>query len=303
MTTKLYSHYLPFLAQDHSILLLSDQHFDSFDEVRPLFSKGIQRNMESTELENINITLFKNNIDLVVLDATNNIAQARQFIDAIYTFNSRMVVLLLIDKQLSEGTIELMRMGDHILFAPFTHEELKGKLLQILSVFYTILSVGRRELNLKIGSEEIINLSDYLDFYEGSSLFIVDELIELNQRLKSGELSKEILVEISSKINEIAEVFDKSSFFERVAPTFKDLSHYLNALDFSKIHPSDLKAFDYLTAIVDDLNKNLMDIFVDRIFHDVHIFEDSLRSNIEFMINHLDPNGERNNGELIFFND
>lgn len=301
MVTKLYSHYLPFLAQNHNILLLSNNHYDAYDEVKESFVSAIQRNTQASELSNINITLMNNKIDVVVLDTTYDLVQAKEFLEALHSYNDRLVVLSIIGRDQVAQAVDLIVLSDHVLFDSFTSEEFKGKLVQILSVFYTVISIGRREVSLKSGSSDVTDLVDFLDFYEGSSLFIVDELIELNQKLKAGELSKELLADISGKIMEIAEIFSKHELFIRVAPIFKDLGNFLKKLDFSAIQPSGLKAFDYLSDIIDDLNKNMMDIFVDRIFQDVHVFEDSLQNNIEFMKNHLLSSDETDGSELDFF--
>ena len=301
MTTKQYSHYLPFLAQNYTILFLSNKSNAAYDEAKTFFASGIQRNMQNSELENIAITLMSNKIDIVLLDATEDIAQARKFYDAIHAYNDRIVIISMIHHEIQSDTADIIRISDAVLFENCSYEELKGKLVQILSVFYTIISIGRREVNLKSGSSDVTMLVDFLDFYQGSSLFIVDELIELNQRLKAGELSKELLSEIGGKILDISEIFSKHTLFVRVAPTFKDLGNFLNKLDFSAIQPNGLKAFDYLSEIIDDLNKNMMDIFVDRIFQDVHVFEDSLQNNIEFMKSNLFSTVDDDESELDFF--
>ncbi len=300
MITKQYSHYLPFLAQNYNILLLSNKHYDSFDEVSHLFSSGAQRNTHQSEFDNITITLIRNKTDIVLLDATEDSENAKRFLEALRKHNDRVVIVTIIGRESVPLFMEFATLSDHLLFDSFSIEELKAKLVQIVSVFYTIMSIGRREINLKSGSSDLSNLVNFLDFYEGSSLFIVDELMELNQRFKAGEFSKELLNEMGGKILEISEIFSKNELLIRVAPIFKELGDFLNQLEFSTLQPSGLKGFDYLSNIIDDLNKNMMDIFVDRIFHDVHVFEDSLKNNIEFMKNCLYTHSD-DQSELDFF--
>ena len=68
------------------------------------------------------------------------------------------------------------------------------------------------------------------------------------------------------------------------------------------IAPASLHGFNHLSAIIEDTNANLMDMFVDRIFKDVYVFEHSLRSNIKFMENVLTPNVNLSDeSELEFF--
>lgn len=301
MITKQHSHYLTFLAENYNILLFSNKNYGAYDDIKTFFANAFQRNIEDAELKNVNITLMVNKIDIVILDATDDIAQANRFYKVISDYSNRIVVMSIINESIGSDAVDLIKASDTILFDSFTSEELKDKLVQILSVFYTIISIGRRDVNLKSGSSDVDMLVDFLDFYEGNSLFIVDELIELNQRLKAGELSKELLAEIGKKVLEISEIFSKHVLLMGVSPVFKELGEFLVNLDFSTLKPSGLKGFDYLSEIINDCNKSLMDMFVDRIFKDVYIFEHSLKNNIEFMKNKLFLEETKDNSELDFF--
>lgn len=301
MITKQHSHYLTFLAENYNILLFSNKNYGAYDDIKTFFANAFQRNIEDAELKNVDITLMVNKIDIVILDATDDIAQANRFYKVISDYSNRIVVMSIINESIGSDAVDLIKASDTILFDSFTSEELKDKLVQILSVFYTIISIGRRDVNLKSGSSDVDMLVDFLDFYEGNSLFIVDELIELNQRLKAGELSKELLAEIGKKVLEISEIFSKHVLLMGVSPVFKELGEFLVNLDFSTLKPSGLKGFDYLSEIINDCNKSLMDMFVDRIFKDVYIFEHSLKNNIEFMKNKLFLEETKDNSELDFF--
>lgn len=301
MISKQHSHYLQFLAQNHNILLLSNKNYEAYSNMHDYFNNAVQRNMQDIELENINITLMTNEIEIVILDTTDDVIQARKFCDAVSEYSDRIVILSVLNKNCSVNIMDLIELSDSVIFDTFGKEELKGKLVEMLSVFYAVLSIGRRDVSLKSGLSNINEIGIFLDTYEGSSLFIVDELIELNQKLKDGELSKELLDEIGKKCFEIAGIFSKNTLLSRVSPTFESLGYFLIGIDFSTIEPSGLKAFDYLSNIIDDLNKNLMDMFVDRIFQDVYIFEHSLENNIEFMKLNLFPNENKDTSELDFF--
>lgn len=301
MTTKQLSHYLEFLAQNYNILMLSNKSYKEYEEIETFFANGIQRNLHDSELENINITLMTNKIEIVILDSTENAAQAKLFYNALLNYNNRIVVVTIINRNINSEMLDLIESSDHIVFDTFSSNQLKGKLVQVLSVFYAVLSIGRRDIRLKSGSSDINTLVNFLDLYEGSSLFIVDELIELNQELKAGELSKELLVTIGKKCYEIADIFSKNEMISAAAVYFKDLGDFLINLDLSAVKPSGLKAFDYLCYIINDLNKTLMDMFVDRIFQDVAIFEHSLENNIEFMKLNLFPEANEDKSQLDFF--
>ncbi len=303
MISKQHSHYLQFLAQKHNILLLSNNNYEAYNRMPKFFNNAIHRNMQDVELDNINITLMSNKIEIVILDTTQDAKKAKDFYNALQGYNNRIVVLSIVDKNFNADVIDLVELSDNIIFDTFDKFALKGKLVEMLSVFYTVLSIGRRDISLKSGVSDVKDIGEFLDTYEGSSLFIVDELIELNQKLKDGELSRELLDKIGNKSFEIADIFSKNKLLSEVSPTYKDLGDFLKNLDFSTIEPSGLKAFDYLSNIIDDLNKNLMDMFVDRVFQDIHLFIYSLENNINFMKETLLPDSNEDYGELDFFDD
>jgi len=301
MTTKQHSHYLQFLAQNYNILLFSERHYEAYDKLETFFESAIQRNLHDSELENINITLITNKIEVVILDSTEYAAQAKLFYNALQAYSNRIVVLTIINRHINDDMLDLIEWSDHIIFDNFSFNELKGRLVQVLSTFYAVLSIGRRDISLKNGSASVNTLVNFLDLYEGSSLFIVDELTELNQKLKDGELSKELLSAIGKKCYEIADIFSKNEFIKTASTSFKGLGDFLINLDLTIVKPEGLKAFDYLCEIISDVNKNLMDMFVDRIFQDVNIFEHSLENNIEFMKLNLFPEQTEDKSQLDFF--
>ena len=300
MITKQHSHYLKFLAQGYNILLISNRSVKEYDEVKDYFDLGCQRNQTQVELDNLTFTLMNNNIDIVLFDFTDDNDLAQNFYDAILNYNKRIIVIGIVKD--NKDSFSLVKKLDHFLIETFTKEELKDKILTTLSVYYTVKSVSMRDIKIQTGSSEISNeLDEFFDMYEGSSLFIVDELVELNNALKSGELSLELLSTISSKISEIAVIFDANEEISIASEIFRELALYLDKLDISTIEPSSLHAFNYLCAIIDDTNKTLMDMFVDRLFKDVYIFKDSLKNNINFLEDALSANKEEDESELEFF--
>ena len=99
----------------------------------------------------------------------------------------------------------------------------------------------------------------------------------------------------------MANIFSKSEQTSSVTPIYKELATYLRELDLESINPENIKGFSYLSAILQDVSIYLMDMFVDRIFKDVYIFEHSLENNIDFLKNELRGSGEEDAGELEFF--
>jgi len=302
MITREYGHYLKFLAKDHNLLLISDRHFDEFDDVKEEFNLYIQRVLNVNELDNINNTLMQNDIDIVVIDFVKNHKTAIKIYESIINYNKNMIIIGILKEKLLQKASFLLNKLDGLLFDNFNLDTLKEKLFINLSVFSSIKEISISDLKGTITSSSSDELDEFFDLYEGQLIFIVDELREYNKLLKAGELSEEILKSVSLKIQTLADIFSKEDKISNVVSIFEDFSIYLNKLDLSKIEPSSLHAFDYLCALIDDINTYMMEMFVDRVFRDVYIFQHSFENNLIFMKDAISLNDENeNNSELEFF--
>lgn len=301
MTTKQHSHYLKFLAKGHNFLFISNRHFEQFDEVKNEFNIGIQRVINEDELDNLTNSLMQNNIDIVILDFEEEIKYAKDMYNTIVNYNDRIVVIGIINEESTSNISELLNKLDGLLFDSFSVEELKDKLFINLSIFYSIKAIAVRDMKITSGSSTSSDELDcFFDTYEGELLFTIDELVELNQSLKAGELSAEILKTVAQKIQTLADIFAKEEKTTDVVAVFEDFALYLKTLDLSQINPSSLYAFDYLCAIIDDINTYMMEMFVDRVFRDVYVFQHSFENNLGFMKDAISSNNEVDS-ELEFF--
>ncbi len=305
MTTKQHSHYLKFLAKGHNSLLISEHSFKQIQEINKLLDLSIQRALNQDELDNLTFTLMQNNIDIVIIDFTQDIFMAKKFQATIRKYNDRIIVIGILKKETITEVIDILDTLDNILFEDFTVEKLKDKLFVNLSIFYAIKAVGIRDMKIDSGNSIISDdLDMFFDTYEGSLLFIVDELVELNRSLKAGELSAKILSQVADKMQELAIIFSKNENISNVTNIFEDFAKYLLSLDLSQVQPSSLYAFDYICAIIDDTNTYMMEMFVDRVFRDVYIFQHSFENNLKFMKDALASNDEdedEDDSELEFF--
>ena len=200
MITKHHSHYLPFLSQEHKILLLSDREWKCYENIKTIFSKMCQRNLQEAEFDNLSATIINNHIDIIILDATQDSKKAKEFYNVIERLNQEIVIMTIINKTPDSNAINLIELSDNVIVDSFTKGILEEKLFELLSIFYTTLSIKKEDLILKNNSLDINQLIEFLDVYKGSALFIVDELMELNINLKNGELSKELLTKIGKNV-------------------------------------------------------------------------------------------------------
>ena len=299
MITKQYGHYLKFIAKEHNLLLISDRHFDEFNDIKEMFYLYIQRVANIDELDNINNTLMQNNIDIIVIDFAKNYKIAIKIYESIMDYNENMIIIGILKEKSVQKISFLLNKFNGLLFDSFNVDDLEEKLFINLSVFSSIEKISNQK-DIISSSNSNDELGEFFDLYEGQLIFIVDELIEYNNLLKAGELSEDILQNVALEIQTLAEIFSKEKKISAVVNIFEDFSKYLNSLDLSKIEPSSLHAFDYLCALIDDINTYMMGMFVDRLFRDVYIFQHSFENNLLFMKDAIALKDE-NDSVLEFF--
>ena len=113
-------------------------------------------------------------------------------------------------------------------------------------------------------------------------MFLNEDLNDNCDRLKDLEISEELFADISTNILKLNNILKHNKSFNKLSLTFDQLSDFLTTLDLESIRPENYSAFDYLTTIVEDITIYLDELFVYKLFKDVHVFEDSLENNIKF---------------------
>jgi len=297
--SKNYGVYLEFLAAEYNILYIGQDSVEMYNKISAYFMSSAKRDINQVELENIALTLSKHNINIVILDSRGYDKIVEEFYKAIRKVDEDIYIVLIYNYKKYKDFFKIVPFVDITLNYPVDENLFYKKLFTVMSASYAMKSIGRREIVLKKEGVNEEAIDRFFDIYEGSSLFIADELAEIVDSLESGLLSKELFLLISKKLVEIEDIFTQNSQTNSVAPIFKELSQYLKELDLDSIEAQNLKAFDYLSDILNDISIYLMDMFVDRIFKDVYVFEHSLKSNIDFM--KITLAGNESNSEVDFF--
>lgn len=123
---------------------------------------------------------------------------------------------------------------------------------------------------------------EFLDTYEGEVLFLSQDLEEIVKDIDSEKFRQETLVHLQEKLDNVSDVFLSSMYTQHVSPVFKEFALYV-----SKINIEEFKLLDeqskYLREIVLDINTYINMYFVERIFSDVYLFQDSLKNSIDFL--------------------
>jgi hypothetical protein len=298
--SKEYSNYLQFLAADYNVLYMGKDSEKFFDEIASYFMTSSKIDVNEEILNKITSILSKRHINLVIIDVEDNNELANGFFKAIKLFNDELLVMLMFNPKEFKKLFEIVPLVDTAVTYPINKKVFYKRLFTILSAPYAMNSIGRRKIVLKQENVKEESIEKFFDTYEGSSLFISDDLVDMVNSLNAGNISHDFFVNIADALDKVANIFSKTEETKSVTPIYEALAQYLRELDLNEIKPENLKGFTYLSAIISDVSVYLLDMFVDRIFKDVYVFENSLESNIEFMKNTLHGENE-DAGEIDFF--
>ncbi|WP_457749553.1 hypothetical protein [Sulfurimonas sp.] len=299
--SKDYSAYIQFLAVQYNVLYLGDENKELYEKINPYFKNAHEIDLNETILAKLVNILNKYDINVVIINAKDKETLANQFFEEIRKYDSEILTMLLFDPKHYEKLAQTISFVDTIVCYPIIEQLFYKRLFSILSFPYAIKSIGRREIVLKQHIVTEDSIDKFFDTYEGSSLFIADELTQIVTQLNAGELSHELFNQIAQILDDVANIFSKSQETISITPVYQELASYLRSIKLEEIQPEHLKAFDFLSEILSDVSVYLLDMFVDRIFKDVYIFEHSLENNIIFMKGQLEGKDDEDNSELDFF--
>lgn len=298
---KDYSNYLQFLAAEYNILYIGKESEAIYDETANYFKSASKVDINEEILSKITQIISKRHISVVVIDVNDNNPLAVDFYHKIKADNEDTLIMLMFDPREYKKLFEIVPMVDATVSYPIKKYTFDKRLFTMLSRTYAVNSIGRRDLIAKTLAVSEEPLDKFFDTYEGSSLFISDDLLEIVKDLDAGNISAPFFSNIAYQLDEVANVFSKTQQTKIVVPIFENLAKYLREIDLESIEPQNLEGFSYLSNILSDTSLYLMEMFVDRIFRDVYLFQDSMQSNIEFMENKLNGKEDENEGELDFF--
>ncbi len=300
--SKDYGKYLQFLASEYNILYIGKDSQEIYDKTSEYFLSASKVDVNVQILEKMNTILTKRHINVVVFDVKDNNPLIGDFLKAVQSFDDEIMTLLMFEPKEYRKLFDVVPHVDISISYPIEEEIFQKKIFTLLSRGYALNSIGRREIILKQESVTEDSMDKFFDTYEGSALFLSDDLMDIVKNLNDGNLSQQFFVNIAQRVDEVADIFSKAEQTNSVTIIYEDLASYLRSLDLEKIEPENLSGFTYLSEILSDVSIYLMDMFVDRIFKDVYVFKHSLKNNIEFMQNKLKGRSEdEDESELEFF--
>ncbi len=300
--SKDYKKYVQFLASGYNILYVGRENEAIYDKTADYFLSASKIDMTQEMLDKIDLTLSKRHISIAVIDASVNDSLAEAFVKNIEAFDEDILTILLYNPKEYRKVFDIVSCVDALIPHPLDESLFHKKLFTVMSRSYAINSIGRRDIVLKQKNVTEDAIDVFFDTYEGSALFLADDLMEMVQLLNAGNITQNFLNEIAKALDEVATIFAKSEQTKTVTPIYEQLASFVRDLDLEAVAPQNLEAFSYLSEILSDVSIYLMDMFVDRIFKDVYVFEHSLQNNIKFMEDRLTGVVEdEDESELDFF--
>lgn len=152
-------------------------------------------------------------------------------------------------------------------------------------------------------SNELVT-EEFLDTYEGEVMFLSQDLEEIVKDIQDKNASQETLMLLQQKLDDVSAVFLSSTYTQHVAPLFKEFGEYITLIEYDDFMKYD-DAISYLCEIILDINTYINFYFIDRIFSDVYLFQDSLKNSFDFLKRTYDTDKgekvEEDGSELDFF--
>lgn len=278
MVTKS-SHKITLLAQNSKVLLIGTLKDELTQIIDTYFTRKEYIEFNENTAEILNDNLY-GQYDVIVFSLDR--LTLKLFKDTINYFPKHAVVLAeaCIYNSLSEYINSIFSLS----ILPISNDLFMDRIYNVLCIQETnrIIKSKEKVIN-KYKNDDVNNdISDFLDKYHGTIMFLNEDLNDNCDRLKDLEISDELFTDISSNILKLNNILQYNKSFHKLSITFTQLSNFLITLDLASIKPENYSAFDYLTTIVEDITIYLDELFVYKLFKDVHVFEDSLENNVNF---------------------
>ena len=297
MVTK-FSNKITLLTQTSKLLVIGTLTNSQNQLIDTYFQQKEYIDFNENSIELLNDNLYKQ-YDVVVFSL--NQTNFELFKNSCNYFPKHSIVLI--------NSSEYINMIDYInnifslLVLPIQDELLMDTIYNVLCVDETNKIIKSKEKIVKKYKDDEVNdnISEFLDKYHGTILFINEDLNANYNRLNDLEISKELFSDISTNILKLNNILQKHKSFDKLSNTFNQLSSFLMSLDLESIEPANYSAFDYLSTIIDDITIYLDELFVYKLFMDLHVFEDSLENNIHFFEDSLKNEVNEDDDNLEFF--
>jgi len=297
MVTK-FSNKITLLSQSSKVLIIGTlpKQLNELLDINFLYKEDIEFNENTSEILNDNLYAQYE----VIIFSLNTI-NFELFKNTVNYFPKNSIVL--IEPNIYSSLADYINNIFSLSILPISEELFIDNLYNVLSIEETNRTIKTKEkvINKYKGDDANNNISEFFDKYHGTIMFLNDDLNDNCNRLKDLEISKELFTDISTNILKLNNILKHNKSFNKLSLTFNQLSNFLVTLDLESIRPENYNAFDYLSTIVEDITIYLDELFVYKLFKDVHVFEDSLENNIKFFEDSLNNTVDEEDDNLEFF--
>jgi len=297
MVTK-FSNKMILLTENSKVLIVGTLENKLNNIIDTYFTRKECVELNENTIEILNENLY-HQYDMVIYSLTQETFDL--FKNNINFFAKHSIVL--IEHELYSNFSYYINSIASLVVLPIQEEIFVEKIYNVLCINETnkLLHSKEKIINKYKNDETNININEFLDKYHGSIMFLNEDLNDNCNRLKDLEISQELFRDISSNILKLNNILKNNESFRKLSNTFSQLSDFLVTLDLESIPPQNYTAFDYLTTIVADITIYLDELFVYKLFKDVHVFEDSLENNIQYFEDSLFDNEQEEDDNLEFF--
>lgn len=280
---------LQYIVKNKNLLLYSDYKLKHLNTIFDMFNNVLVEEATEFTIENLNTTISKNSIDIIIVNTKNLHNELYQTLLDIITYEE--VYIFLCIKQGDEISDNLINLSNSVFTHSISEDLFSHKLYN--SMQNRILNVNSKNFELE---------ESYVDSFEIEIIFIKDELIYISKQIDNGDISKNIFLRITQSINRINIIFENYLIYSK---KIKDSMKYLSVLlEKTNCSTLNIDSFNYLSRIIEDISTFLDNYFIKRSFSDLYVVEDSMENSLKFLeISFTQDKNKEDGSSLEFFND
>jgi len=280
---------LQHIVKNKNLLLFGDYNLKHLSTIFDMFKNTLVEEATEYTITNLNTSISKNSIDIVIVNTNNFNDELYQTLVDIMTYEElHIFVCISQENKISENLINLSN-------SVFTHsisEELFSHKL------YS--SIQNRILNLD--TKDSRPEKSYVDSFEIEIIFIKDELLYISKQIDTGDISKNIFDRITQSIIRINQIFEHYLIYSKKIK--ESMKYFSNLLENTNSNTVNIESYDHLSRIIEDISKFLDNYFIKRTFNDLYIVEDSMQNSLKFLeISFNQDKNKEDGSSLEFFND
>jgi len=293
-----FSNHITILAQSSKLLIIGEINKQISQLSDTYFKEKEHIKFTEDTLDLLNDNIY-NQYDVIVFSLSHSELKRFKSKSNFFPKNS----ILIIDSNTFSSVQEYINNIFSLCILPISDHLLMDKIYNILCIDESSRIIQAKEKIVMLYKDDDVNtnISEFLDKYHGTILFLNDDLNNDYKRLNDLEISKELFASISSNIIKLNNVLKNHKSFDKVFMTFSHLSDFLINLELESIEPTNYSAFDYLCTIIKDVIVYLDELFIYNLFKDLRVFEDSLENNVKFFVDSLTNELVDDSDNLEFF--